>query len=190
MDREGVERVYPVPPTPHLLPHPQFDNQHSIHYRRMPADKSQKKSLPFEPKPNKSSSKPTAKSSKQQPIVKPKTADQRPDNSSRNVPEVVSQRMIKRVAFFSGIPAIMGMAVFIVSYILVSQHITKLPNVAVLLASMACLGLSVLGLSYGILSASWEEAADAKGSLLGVSEFRVNFSRMLGAYKASKAVDN
>jgi hypothetical protein len=51
------------------------------------------------------------------------------------------------------------------------------------------LGLSVLGLTYGILSACWDEEADAKGSLLGVAEFKINFGRMKAAYRASKEME-
>ncbi|MEL6937157.1 MAG: photosystem II biosynthesis protein, partial [Cyanobacteria bacterium J06607_17] len=38
-------------------------------------------------------------------------------------------------------------------------------------------GLGVLGLSYGVLSASWQE--DEAGSLLGLTEFSINFRRLV-----------
>jgi hypothetical protein len=161
------------------------------------SDDKTRPSVPFEPrkpKQRKSASKGT-------PIVKspaPSTAKistttkrnspQEPlrERESSQIPEVVSNRMIRRVMIFSGIPVLIGMGIFIVSYLVVANHITKLPNTAVLLVSMAFLGLSVLGLSYGILSASWEEDINAVGSWLGWSEFKLNFSRMKAGYKASK----
>jgi hypothetical protein len=143
-----------------------------------------RQSLPFEPSSNKQRK---AKGAKQQPIVTPKSSSAANlQKGSGYIPEVVSQRMVKRVAIFCGTPAVMGMLVFIASYVVVSQHWFKLPNVAVLLVSMGCLGLSVLGLSYGILSASWDENETEKGSFWGWSEFKTNFGRMAEVYRHSK----
>jgi Photosynthesis affected mutant 68 len=47
-----------------------------------------------------------------------------------------------------------------------------------------------LGLTYGILSACWEEDGNIKGSLLGVAEFKINFGRMADAYRASKQIQS
>jgi len=96
------------------------------------------------------------------------------------IPEVVSRRMVSRMILLCGIPSTMGILVFVISYQLVSHDWLILPNVAVLLASMGCFGLGVVGLSYGALSASWEE--DTPGSLLGISEFGVNLKRMTSAW--------
>lgn len=101
------------------------------------------------------------------------------------IPEVVNRRMVKRMAAFCGIPTGLGFASFIVGYWINVNGIAELPNVAVLLASLGGLGLGVLGLSYGVLSASWEE--DEPGSLLGWSEFRTNFGRMRGSWRDAQA---
>jgi hypothetical protein len=151
----------------------------------MPADES-RESLPFEPtrRQRKAAAKKAAKGT---PIVNPPTpSPNRAQQDSGYIPEIVSQRMIRRVGVFCGIPVIMGMLVFIGSYVAINQHWFKIPNTVVLLTSMGCLGLSVLGLSYGILSASWEEDSASKGSLLGWSECKINFGRMAVAYRASK----
>ena len=102
------------------------------------------------------------------------------------IPDVVSKRMIRRVLVFCGIPVLMGVAVFLGSYWVITNHLFKVQNTLVLLTSMGCLGLSVLGLTYGILSACWEEDSNVKGSLLGWAEFKINFGRMADAYRASK----
>ena len=154
-------------------------------YTHMPAEES-RQSLPFEPtrRQRKAAAKKAAKGT---PIVNPPTPS--PSRSARDsgyIPEVVSQRMIRRVGVFCGIPVIMGMVVFIGSYVAINQHWFKLPNTAVFLTSMGCLGLSVIGLSYGILSASWEEDSTSVGSLLGWEECKINFGRMAVAYRASK----
>ncbi len=148
----------------------------------MPADES-RQSIPFEPPSNKQR-KPAAK--KGTPIVKPPTPAAKVEKGSGYIPEVVSQRMIQRVLVFCGIPVLMGMLIFVGSYFVIINHWFKVPNTVVLLTSMGCLGLSVLGLSYGILSASWEEDSLASGSLLGVDEFKINFGRMADAYRTSK----
>lgn len=100
------------------------------------------------------------------------------------VPEAVSQRMARRMAMFCGIPTTLGVLTFVVAYVIVTQGWFKLPNVAVLLVSMAWFGLGVLGLSYGVLSASWDE--NRVGTRLGWAEFVTNFSRMRASWREAK----
>jgi Photosynthesis affected mutant 68 len=153
----------------------------------MPDDNS-RQSVPFEPRTNKQR-KPAAK--KGTPIVKP--TNSKPamaEQGSGYIPDVVSKRMIRRVLVFCGIPVITGMGIFLGSYWVIANHLFKVPNTVVLLTSMGCLGLSVLGLTYGILSASWEEEEGVTGSLLGLTEFKINFGRMADAYRASKQMQS
>jgi cell wall-associated NlpC family hydrolase len=104
--------------------------------------------------------------------------------SATGIPEVITKRMTRRMALFCGIPTALGMLTFVVSYIIVSQHLFKLPTVVVFLVSLGFFGLGVLGLSYGALSASWDE--DRLGSWLGWSEFRVNFGRTVESWRTAK----
>lgn len=155
--------------------------------------------LPFEPgrKKAKSSAKPApepaktpAKAAKPTFIEKrPKSAPKKPSaqpptRESTAVPEIVSQRMARRMAFFCGIPTTLGIATFVVSYFLVTKGIYKLPNTAVVLVSMLFFGIGVVGLSYGLLSASWDE--DRVGGLIGANEFSTNFGRLTGAWKEAR----
>lgn len=154
----------------------------------MPSE-PQREPLPFEPKSSKQSSGKAASSSssssKASPEPKPssrkKTSSSQGADGSQtddgSIPEVVSRRMMRRMAVFSGVPTFLGMASFFVSYVLLTRHIVELPNVVVLLVSLGCFGLGVLGLSYGVLSASWQE--DEAGSLLGLTEFSINFKRLV-----------
>ncbi|MEG4811868.1 PAM68 family protein [Microcoleus sp. F8-D3] len=103
---------------------------------------------------------------------------------AQSIPEAVSKRMISRIAVFCGIPTLLGISTFFVSYLIVSNGLFDLPNTAVLLVSMGCFGLGVLGLSYGVLSASWDE--EVSGSTLGWEEFNTNFGRMREAWRAAK----
>lgn len=79
---------------------------------------------------------------------------------------------------------LVSLAILGVSYYIVLNRIFDLSGTVVLFASLAFLGLSVVGLSYGILSASWDE--DRVGNWFGYADFQVNFDRMLSAYKASR----
>jgi Photosynthesis affected mutant 68 len=152
----------------------------------MPAE-NPRPSVPFEPKKNKQRKTAAQKGTT---IVKPTTPPPAvAEQGSGFIPEIVSQRMIRRVLVFCGIPVLMGMSVFIIGYLAIANNWFRLPNTVVLLMSMGCLGLSVLGLTYGILSSCWDEEKDSKGSLLGVAEFKVNFGRMKDAYRASKEME-
>jgi len=102
-------------------------------------------------------------------------------SGSQAIPEAVANRMARRIAIATGIPTLMGMAVFVGSYLLVSRHILDIPPSATLAASGACFLLGLVGLSYGVLSASWETEA---GSLLGTEQIGVNFGRLKGSLQA------
>jgi hypothetical protein len=97
------------------------------------------------------------------------------------IPEAVANRMARRIAIATGVPTVLGMGVFIGSYVLVSRHLLDIPSSATLLASGGCFLLGLLGLSYGVLSASWE---DGPGSLLGREQIPLNLSRIKTSLKA------
>ncbi|MBE9192199.1 PAM68 family protein [Gloeocapsopsis crepidinum LEGE 06123] len=144
------------------------------------------KRLPFEPSKKRQK---TAKT-KKAPVVKGKEVEtknkQEPQVTREQmaVPKVVSDRMARRMAAFCGVPTALGMTTFIVSYLIVSNGWFKLPTVAVLLVSTGFFGLGVLGLSYGVISASWDE--ETVGSLLGWQEFTSNWGRMLSAWRSRR----
>ncbi|MEO1589993.1 MAG: PAM68 family protein, partial [Cyanobacteria bacterium J06632_22] len=97
------------------------------------------------------------------------------------IPEEVSQRKIKRMIVFTVLTTGIDGYIFICSYIIIIHQIYEVPTTLVLLSTLGCFGLGVLGLSYGVLSASWEE--EQPGSRLGWAEFQVNFRRMVSAWK-------
>jgi ABC-type dipeptide/oligopeptide/nickel transport system permease subunit len=84
-------------------------------------------------------------------------------------------------------PPVLGIVTFFASYVLVTQVGLKLPNVVVVLVSMGFFGLGVLGLSYGVLSASWDE--DVPGTTLGWQEFKTNWGRMTAAWRSAGQKD-
>jgi len=97
------------------------------------------------------------------------------------IPEAVANRMARRIAIATGVPTVLGMGVFIGSYVLVSRHLLDIPPSATLLASGGCFLLGLVGLSYGVLSASWEEVS---GSLLGSEQIPLNLSRIKTSLRA------
>jgi len=103
------------------------------------------------------------------------------DRQAAAVPEVVSRRMGRRMAFFSGIPTALGISTFLISYVIFTQHWFKLPHIAVVLVSMGFFGLGVLGLSYGVLSASWDETQ--LGSWHGLEQIGTNFGRLTHSWR-------
>ncbi|MDA0717083.1 MAG: PAM68 family protein [Cyanobacteria bacterium] len=103
--------------------------------------------------------------------------------SQQVIPDAVANRMARRIAIGTGIPTLMGMSVFVGSYLLVSRQIFDVPPSATLLASGGCFFLGLLGLSFGVLSASWEEKP---GSLLGTEQIGLNISRLRSSIKATR----
>ena len=170
---------------------------------KSPSDSSNKDSgqnsanrgaLPFEPKKNRKQAekkqaeqkvKAAAPAKSPATTIPPTRSNQGTvKRSEMAIPDVVSKRMVKRMALFCGIPTFLGISTFISSYLVIVNNVYDLPTYIVLLLSAGFFGLGVLGLSYGVLSASWDE--DRVGSRLGFDEFKVNFGRMTAAWRSSR----
>ena len=91
------------------------------------------------------------------------------------IPQTVSNRMARRIAISTGIPTVMGMGVFVASYLLISQKILDIPPGITLVSSGGCFLLGLVGLSYGIFSSSWLEQP---GSILGFEQIKTNIKRL------------
>ncbi|MCP9939825.1 MULTISPECIES: PAM68 family protein [unclassified Synechococcus] len=91
------------------------------------------------------------------------------------IPQTVSNRMARRIAISTGIPTVMGMGVFVASYLLISQKILDIPPGITLVSSGGCFLLGLVGLSYGIFSSSWLEQP---GSILGFEQIKPNIKRL------------
>ena len=50
-----------------------------------------------------------------------------PKQSSSGIPKYVADRMARRIFFTAGIPTILGMSVFVISYIIVTRNIAEIP---------------------------------------------------------------
>ena len=101
------------------------------------------------------------------------------------IPRNIANRMVRRIMFTTGLPSLMGMAVFALSYVFVSQGIAEVPPIVTLLLSGGFFFLGLAGLSYGVLSASWEPKP---GSILGLENIKPNLQRMRSSVRAQNAV--
>ena len=108
----------------------------------------------------------------------PKNIIPKPQKSG--IPKYVADRMAKRILFTAGIPTIMGMSVFVVSYIIVTKNIAEIPPSSTIAISALFFLLGLAGLSFGILSASWDKEP---GSFFGIENIPMNIKRAKAAFK-------
>ena len=117
-----------------------------------------------------------------------RSQDKSTDSNSRAtetaaIPKVVANRMARRVAVFTGLPTMASMGVFVGSYVLVTRGIRDIAPGLTLAVSGGLFLLGLAGLSYGVLTASWEPQP---GSLLGLENFKPNVQRMRDSIRAQK----
>ena len=103
-----------------------------------------------------------------------------PKRSSSGIPKYVADRMARRIFFTAGIPTILGMSVFVISYIIVTRNIAEIPPSSTIAISALFFLLGLGGLSYGILSASWDREP---GSFFGIENIPMNIQRAKAAFK-------
>ncbi|MEM8639337.1 MAG: PAM68 family protein [Cyanobacteria bacterium P01_G01_bin.54] len=140
------------------------------------AEDSNRDRLPFEPKRKRDKpqkSKAEAKS--------PATKASRDDSALNAIPEDVSRRMIRRMVIFCGVPTGLGLSSFFLFYFVATQGWFDLPPYVVFYVTLVLFGLGVVGLSYGILSTSWE--SDRPGGIIGWREFTLNAGRLFEAWR-------
>jgi len=99
------------------------------------------------------------------------------------IPRYVADRMARRVAVFTGLPTIAGMGVFVGSYLLITQGVADIAPGLTLATSGGFFLLGLVGLSFGVLSSSWEPDP---GSVLGFENLKPNLQRMKETIRASK----
>ena len=131
----------------------------------------QRSSLPFEPKGSKQAS--GSKQAGGGPTAVKQEA----------IPRFVADRMARRVAVFTGLPTVAGMGVFVGSYLLITRGIADIAPGLTLATSGFFFLLGLVGLSFGVLSSSWETQP---GSLLGIENLRPIIQRMRESIRASK----
>ncbi|CAM9794755.1 unnamed protein product [Chrysoparadoxa australica] len=99
------------------------------------------------------------------------------DPSAGVIPEKVSNRMLKRMIPFFILPVISELGVFGFYFIQAKQYDTSFQPSAVAFATTAPLVVSLFGITYAIISSSWDE--DREGSFVGGDEVKKNLGSIL-----------
>lgn len=100
------------------------------------------------------------------------------------VPEVVTNRMLQRIGITVGVPLAVGVLIFPLFYYLKIVNRVDVPEWLPLLVSMVTFGTAGLGISYGVISSSWDPARE--GSLLGWKEAQVNWPLIWNKFQGSE----
>ena len=95
----------------------------------------------------------------------------------REVSPVVNSRMFRRILAFSGAPIVLGIALFPAFYYLKKVVGVDVPTWVVYAVQSVTWGGGLAGISYGILSSSWDPARE--GTALGGDEFKANLGAIL-----------
>eukprot|EP00803_Ostreobium_quekettii_P010205 evm.model.scf_854.3 EVM.evm.TU.scf_854.3 scf_854:11394-13779(+) len=99
----------------------------------------------------------------------------------QEVPSVVSNRILKRILLFTGLPVFFGFLLLPIFYYLKAVKDVDIPNSVVFLTQILTLAAGLLGITYGVVSASW--SAERKGSFLGIEEFKANLPLLMDMLK-------
>lgn len=99
------------------------------------------------------------------------------DEGLNVMPEVVGDRMLKRMVIFLGVPLFGGIATFAAFIIAARTFDTVIKPTTVASTTQAIFALGVVGITYGPLSASWDE--EREGSVFGFEEVPKNLENLL-----------
>jgi len=100
------------------------------------------------------------------------------------IPEVVSNRMLGRILPFIAVPVVMGIGLFYFFIVLARQYEISVEPSLVAYATQAPFAVGLLGITYGVLSASWDP--EIEGSALGVEEFKTNLGRIFAGIERTR----
>eukprot|EP00878_Enallax_costatus_P008081 GHUV01008451.1.p1 GENE.GHUV01008451.1~~GHUV01008451.1.p1 ORF type:complete len:215 (+),score=64.19 GHUV01008451.1:196-840(+) len=99
----------------------------------------------------------------------------------QETPQVVVDRMFKRVLTFAGLPVFAGLVLFPVFWYLRVVQKIEYPLWVVYVTQAMMFGGGLLGITYGILSTSWDPKRE--GSALGWTELQANLPILLNRNK-------
>lgn len=100
------------------------------------------------------------------------------------IPEKVAMRMGKRMLPFVGIPLFGSMGAFIAFWYFATYKGVEFEPSAVAAATILILVSGLVGITYSIISASWDD--DREGSALGLDEFKKNIGNIQDGLSRSK----
>lgn len=126
----------------------------------------------FGPSPNQSSKK--KKKKKRADAAEDRDDDEEEEEyRDDTIPEIVTNRMMKRMGLSIGIPLGIGLLFFPFFYYLKVVLKIDVPSWVPVIVSFFFFGSALLGVSYGIVSSSWDPLRE--GSLLGWNEAEKNW---------------
>lgn len=108
----------------------------------------------------------------------------REDPTAAVIPEKVAMRMGKRMLPFVGVPLFGVMGTFVAFWYLRVYKNLEFSTVAVAVATIGLLVVGLLGITYSVMSASWDE--DVEGSTLGLEEVSKNLDSIKDGLRRSK----
>ncbi|MCO5606895.1 hypothetical protein L7F22_061086 [Adiantum nelumboides] len=122
----------------------------------------------------------STKAEQQKELSKTKKGQQRLSDDSEQaggdddeVPEIVMDRMIKRIGVSIAVPVTLSVLMFPLFWYLKVKLRLDVPDWLPLLVSGVFFGSAALGITYGIVSTSWDPLRD--GSFLGWKEAKANW---------------
>ncbi|KAI5656454.1 hypothetical protein M9H77_25247 [Catharanthus roseus] len=127
----------------------------------------------FGPSPPKKPNKITKKPKKKNNFEEEEEEEEDSDPEGGVIPEIVTNRMINRMGLSVGIPLFIGLLFFPFFYYLKVGLKIDVPTWVPFIVSFIFFGTALLGISYGIVSSSWDPLRE--GSLLGWNEAQKNW---------------
>jgi hypothetical protein len=107
------------------------------------------------------------------------------DPNAAVIPERVASRMGKRMLPFVGIPLFGSMGAFVLFWYLATYQNLEFQPAMVATTTVAFLVLGLLGITYSVMSASWDPDGP-EGSALGLEEFKTNVGNLKDGLARSK----
>ncbi|ERN06137.1 hypothetical protein AMTRI_Chr06g192620 [Amborella trichopoda] len=101
------------------------------------------------------------------------TRSSKQEGDDDEIPQVVLDRMLRRIVFYVGAPMGLGLGLLWAFDTLKNGGVWDAPMWLPLLTVLLGFGTSALGVAYGTLSASWDPSEE--GSLLGWKEAQKNW---------------
>lgn len=98
----------------------------------------------------------------------------RDDPPMMETPQVVVDRMFKRMVWCAGIPVFVGLIFYPLFYYLKVSMELEVPMWLVYMFQYIMFGGGLLGITYGIMSTSWDPTRE--GGVWGWTEFQANLA--------------
>ncbi|KAL7473979.1 hypothetical protein ACHAXS_014249 [Conticribra weissflogii] len=106
------------------------------------------------------------------------------DPGAAAIPEKVAQRMGRRMLPFVGVPLFGSFATFIGFWYLATYRDMEFQPAIVATTTFVFLAIGLLGITYSVMSASWDD--DREGSGLGIDEFQKNVASLKDGLSRTK----